>query len=118
MNEEGLGAAFETLRERIISFHLADNDGHKDQHSQPPYGTIDWDAFVPAFRTLGFEHPATVEAPPWGRASSGTLLREIEGLFGGELLALAVGDRTARTICTRCGHYIFGTPEAPRCACP
>ena len=117
VNEEGLGAAFEILRERIICFHLADNDGHKDQHSQPPYGTIDWSAFVPAFCAMGFAHPATVEAPPWGRASLGTLLREIEGLFAGELLTLTVGGRQARVICQRCGHYMFGTPEAPICAC-
>lgn len=117
VNEEGVGAAFETLRERIISFHLADNDGHKDQHSQPPYGTIDWSAFVPAYRAMGFMHPATVEAPPWGRASARTLLREIKGLFAGELLTLPVGDHTARAICHRCGHYLFGSPEAPACAC-
>jgi sugar phosphate isomerase/epimerase len=117
VNEEGVDAAFATLRERIIAFHLADNDGHKDQHSQPPYGTIDWSAFVPAFRAMEFEAPATVEAPPWGRAPAGTLLREIQGLFAGELLTLTVGERAARAICQRCGHYLFGTPEAPVCAC-
>jgi sugar phosphate isomerase/epimerase len=117
VNDEGVDAAFATLRDRIISFHLADNDGHKDQHSQPPYGTIDWSTFVPAFRAIGFARPVTVEAPPWGRASSGTLLRDIQGLFAGELLTLTVGGRTARAICHRCGHYLFGTSEAPVCAC-
>ena len=117
VNEEGVQAAFETLRDRIISFHLADNDGHKDQHSQPPYGSIDWSTFVPAFRSMGFAYPATVEAPPWGRTSSGTLLREIQALFAGELLSFKVGDRQARAMCDRCGHYLFGTPQAPVCAC-
>jgi sugar phosphate isomerase/epimerase len=117
VNAEGVNAAFETLRERIISFHLADNDGHKDQHSQPPYGSIDWNTFVPACRAMGFEAPATVEAPPWGRASRGTLLREIKGLFAGKLLTFDLGDRQARAICQRCGHYVFGTAQAPTCAC-
>jgi sugar phosphate isomerase/epimerase len=117
VNEEGVGVAFETLRDRIIAFHLADNDGHKDQHSQPPYGSIDWRALVPALRAMDVQHPVTVEAPPWGRASSGTLLHEMQALFAGELLTLTVGDRTVRAICDRCRHYVYGTPQAPSCAC-
>ena len=117
VNEEGVHAAFEALRDRIIAFHLADNDGHKDQHSQPPYGTIDWSAFVPAFRAMDFAHPATVEAPPWGRASSGVLLREVEALFAGEWPTFRLGGREVRAICHRCGHYLFGPLDAPFCAC-
>jgi sugar phosphate isomerase/epimerase len=117
VNDEGVHAAFETLRDRIIAFHLADNDGHKDQHSQPPYGTIDWSAFVPAFRAMGFAQPATVEAPPWGRASRGALLREVQALFAGEWLTYRLGDRDVRAICHRCGHYLFGPLDAPFCVC-
>jgi sugar phosphate isomerase/epimerase len=117
VNDEGVDAAFEILRDRIISFHLADNDGHKDQHSQPPYGTINWDAFVRAFQQMGFAYPATVEAPPWSRATSGTLLREVQALFAGAWPTFHLGDREARAICRRCGHYLFGPPDAPFCAC-
>ncbi len=32
--------------EDIISIHIHDNDGTHDMHLQPPYGTVDWRAFV------------------------------------------------------------------------
>jgi sugar phosphate isomerase/epimerase len=117
VNGEPVVDAFETMRDRLISFHLADNDGHKDQHAQPPYGTIDWETFVRAFQGMGYAHPVTVEAPPWGRASAGTLLREVQALFAGQWPTFHLGDREAKAICRRCGHYLFGPPDAPFCAC-
>ena len=117
MNEEGASAALEILRDRIISFHLADNDGHKDQHSQPPYGTIDWETLVRAVDEMDFAYPATVEAPPWNRATPGTLLREVQALFAGEWPTFRLGAKEAKAICHRCGHYLFGPSRAPFCAC-
>ena len=117
VNGEPVVDAWETMRDRIISFHLADNDGHKDQHSQPPYGTIGWEDFGRACQTVGYAFPATVEAPPWDRASSGMLLREVQALFAGQWPTFRLGGREARAICPRCGHYLFGPADAPFCAC-
>jgi sugar phosphate isomerase/epimerase len=114
---EGVVAAFANLRDRIIAFHLADNGGHHDQHSQPPYGSIEWESFVPAFQEMGCTFPATVEAAPWNRAAPGTLLREIEALFAGEWPTYVLAGKETRPICQRCRHYLFGPPEAPFCAC-
>lgn len=51
--EEGVGPSFEAMRDQIVSSHIHDNHGDKDEHLLPFDGTIDWD---PALR--GF-----VEAP-------------------------------------------------------
>jgi sugar phosphate isomerase/epimerase len=114
---EGTAAAFAALRDRIIAFHLADNSGAKDHHLQPPYGSIDWDAVVPAIQEVGYAFPATVEAPPWDESTPGQLLREIQALFAGQWTTFDLAGRPVRARCRHCGHYLFGPPEAPFCAC-
>ncbi len=42
--EEGVGPSFEAMREQIVSSHIHDNHGDKDEHLLPFDGTIDWDA--------------------------------------------------------------------------
>ena len=51
----------EVLKDLIITFHLADNDGTRDMHLQPPYGTIPWDDFLSVFRTMDFPCPCRRE---------------------------------------------------------
>jgi len=114
---EGATAALSGLSDRIIAFHLADNHGHSDQHSQPPYGSIDWDTLAPAIRALEVAFPATVETRPWNRAAPGTLLREIHALFDGQWTTYNLGGQATHARCRRCQHFLFGPPEAPWCAC-
>jgi sugar phosphate isomerase/epimerase len=114
---EGTEAALAALRDRIIAFHLADNSSAKDHHLQPPYGSIDWDAVVPAIAEGGYTFPATVETPPWNGATLGQLLREMEALFAGQWTTFKLKEREIRARCARCGHTLFGPPEAPWCAC-
>ncbi len=38
----GVAAEFETMKERIRSTHIHDNDGEQDLHLFPPAGSIDW----------------------------------------------------------------------------
>src|SRR5271170_2231767 len=47
--EEGVGPGFETMREHLVSSHIHDNHGEKDEHLLPFDGTIDWDAALRAF---------------------------------------------------------------------
>jgi sugar phosphate isomerase/epimerase len=117
LNPEGVDAAFANLKERTITFHLQDNDGNRDVHLQPPYGTIPWASFARAFNAQDFLHPAAVEAGPWNGASWGTLLREIGALFSEGVVTLALGAQEVEVICTRCGRYGFGTPERWSCGC-
>jgi len=40
--EEGVEASFDAMRERIVTTHIHDNHGEKDEHLLPYTGTIDW----------------------------------------------------------------------------
>jgi sugar phosphate isomerase/epimerase len=42
--EDGVEKSFEMMRERIVTVHIHDNHGEKDEHLLPGEGTIDWDA--------------------------------------------------------------------------
>ncbi len=117
LSGEGVDEAFAALRDRIFAFHLQDNDGHKDQHSQPPYGTVDWQSLAAAIATMDFPHPAAIEAPPWHRATLGEQLWEVESLFAGRLLEYSLNGAIIHAICPKCGHYGFGTPDDWACIC-
>ena len=117
LNNEDVGAAFAAVRGRTIAFHLQDSDGYRDTHVQPPYGTVDWPAFIREFRAMDFPHPVAVEAAPWNGSDWRQLVREVEALFSGQLLTVQLGDHRVRAVCDACGHYCFGTPENWFCAC-
>lgn len=42
--EGGVGPGLELMRERVVTMHVHDNHGDKDEHLVPGEGTIDWDA--------------------------------------------------------------------------
>lgn len=110
--------SLETLRDRIITFHLADNDGMQDLHLQPGYGSIQWDAFARAFRGMDFNDPVAIEARPWAGAGYRQQLREVGALLRGKLLTLKVARRPASARCCECGHLCFSAAGGTRCACP
>src|SRR5271168_3369838 len=59
---ERVEKAFEPLRELVISAHIHDNHGEKDEHLPPYDGSIDWEAAVKLFSSLpGAELPLTLE---------------------------------------------------------
>ncbi len=55
----GVAAAIATLSSRIVSVHVHDNYGVKDEHLWPGAGSIDWAATAPALQALAVP-PATV----------------------------------------------------------
>jgi sugar phosphate isomerase/epimerase len=55
----GVAEAIATLGNRIVSVHVHDNHGQKDEHLWPGDGTIDWPATAQALKALA-EPPATV----------------------------------------------------------
>ena len=117
LNPGGVIEAFRAFRDRIITFHLQDNDGNSDRHLQPPYGTIDWEAFAPELIALNFPNPVAVEAPPWRGASWSTLLSEMRSLFEVGRLETTVGKTKAHVVCRACGRYCFGSSESWTCGC-
>jgi sugar phosphate isomerase/epimerase len=47
--EEGVGPSFEAMKDHLVSSHIHDNHGDKDEHLLPFDGTIDWDAALRSF---------------------------------------------------------------------
>jgi sugar phosphate isomerase/epimerase len=69
----GVAEAIATLGSRVVSVHVHDNHGVKDEHLWPGDGNIDWTATVKALKALP-ESPATV--------------LEIHQSFGADLTAI------------------------------
>jgi sugar phosphate isomerase/epimerase len=76
-----MGEFFSSVKERIVTFHLQDNDGTRDMHVQPGYGTAPWQDFVQVFETMDFADPLIIEARPWNGASIAVMLEEQRLLF-------------------------------------
>lgn len=73
--------SFAILKDRIVAFHLSDNDGTCDQHLQPGHGTIDWQAFKEIFQTMSFAEPLNVEVIPSLDTSYRTMMDEVTSLL-------------------------------------
>lgn len=115
--QRGVAEAFKTLRDVIIAFHVHDNDGTWDRHMQPPYGTIDWVSFAKILKEVSFDDPISIEALPWTGSTWRTELREMEALFTSGQLLIKQNGRDIRPMCTKCGHYLFGTEGNSFCGC-
>jgi sugar phosphate isomerase/epimerase len=57
----GIAEAIAVLGKRIVSLHVHDNHGTKDEHLWPGAGTIDWTATVEALKSLPTPPPAVLE---------------------------------------------------------
>jgi sugar phosphate isomerase/epimerase len=49
--EERVAKCFAPLKELVVSLHLHDNHGDKDEHLLPYEGSIDWGATVPLLKS-------------------------------------------------------------------
>jgi sugar phosphate isomerase/epimerase len=49
--EERIAKSFEPLRDLVVSAHVHDNNGEKDEHLPPFDGTIDWPAAIKLLKT-------------------------------------------------------------------
>ncbi len=78
--EGGVLPALETVRDLIVTTHIHDNHGERDEHLLPYEGTIDWAATVPA---LPAEVPVVLELKePAVAAGSGEIQVFSETLRG------------------------------------
>ena len=50
--EGGVAAGFDLMRDRVVTSHIHDNHGEKDEHLLPLEGTIDWAALLGAFASV------------------------------------------------------------------
>ena len=58
--DDGIDQA-EALEDRLISIHLHDNDGTKDQHKLLFSGTIDWDRLARILAASAYDKPVSME---------------------------------------------------------
>lgn len=77
--EPGVSAGFDLMRDRVVTTHLHDNHGDKDEHLLPFEGTIDWNAALAALASAP-EKPALVFELK-ERASGSPSLAEIRTAF-------------------------------------
>jgi sugar phosphate isomerase/epimerase len=58
---EGVRSGFDAMRDLVVTTHIHDNSGERDEHLLPYQGTIDWDAAVATLATAEQELPLTLE---------------------------------------------------------
>jgi sugar phosphate isomerase/epimerase len=75
----GVAAALETMQGRIVTTHLHDNHGEKDEHLLPGEGGIDWDAAIATLRANPEELPFVLELKE--KAAGGPSLDEVRAAF-------------------------------------
>jgi len=115
---EDLIEAITALEDRIIAFHLHDNDGTRDIHVQPPYGSIDWPTLTEKLLSLNFERPFSIECDPWNQAPLSVLLREMRSIFAGKMpIETDCCGQRVWSLCPKCRHYFFESDSGPICAC-
>ena len=101
--EEGIERSYETMRDFVVTAHVHDNRGEKDEHLFPYEGTIDWAATLQMLRTapaapgglplvleLKEPAPAGVHARPLEQAAA------VFDKFEQELAACEERGRSAR----------------------
>lgn len=55
-------ASIRLLGSRLHALHVQDNNGQRDQHTAPHYGTIDWAPLMQALRDIDYPEDFTFEA--------------------------------------------------------
>ncbi len=91
MTGDGL-ARVDTLKDRLISVHLHDNDGEGDQHRIPFSDTIDWPSLAKLIAASSYSKPLSFEVATRnheGIDETGFLARTLEA--GNRLAALVTG---------------------------
>lgn len=106
---------FESVKDLILTFHLHDNDGIRDLHLQPPYGTIRWEEFILQFKLSPYQGPLIIECLPWGGAKPGWAKKEVELLFEGKLFK--INSPSGYVKCPQCGHFYFKEKGEFLCWC-
>jgi sugar phosphate isomerase/epimerase len=78
--EGGVVAGLETLRDLVVTTHIHDNHGERDEHLLPYEGTIDWNA---ALAALSSEVPFVLELKEPAAAAGSADLQPFAGTLQG-----------------------------------
>jgi sugar phosphate isomerase/epimerase len=77
--EADVATSFEAMRERVVTMHIHDNHGDKDEHLLPWDGTIDWDAALATVATAPLGPALVLELKE--QASASPTLEQIRATF-------------------------------------
>jgi sugar phosphate isomerase/epimerase len=78
--ECGVAAGFEAMRDRVVTTHIHDNHGEKDEHLLPGDGVIDWEEAYGLFAAAPVELPMVLELKEQAGAMPG--VEQVEAAFG------------------------------------
>src|SRR6202046_676486 len=77
--EEGVEVGFDAMRERVVTAHIHDNHGEKDEHLLPYEGNIDWKASLAAIAAA--PQPVALVLELKEQAGAGPTLDQIRATF-------------------------------------
>jgi sugar phosphate isomerase/epimerase len=77
--DTGVAPSFEAMHDRIVTTHLHDNHGDKDEHLLPYEGTIDWDAALAGMARASQPLPLVLELKE--QAPGVPSLDQVRGVF-------------------------------------
>ena len=77
--DSNVSAAFEMMRDRVVTTHIHDNHGEKDEHLLPYEGTIDWDAALALIS--GAPQPLPIVLELKEQAAGGPVLDQVRAAF-------------------------------------
>jgi sugar phosphate isomerase/epimerase len=77
--DSGVSGAFEMMSERLVTTHIHDNHGEKDEHLLPYEGTIDWDATLGLFS--GAYQPLPIVLELKEQTAGGPVLDHVRATF-------------------------------------
>jgi sugar phosphate isomerase/epimerase len=89
--EDGVEGSFEIMRERVVTTHIHDNHGQKDEHLVPFEGTIDWDVTLQSLAAAPQPLPLVLELRE--HAGEGSMLERAAAAF--EKLELRLAAKRA-----------------------
>ncbi|MFA0730748.1 MAG: hypothetical protein LKKZDAJK_000642 [Candidatus Fervidibacter sp.] len=105
----------ETVASTVATYHLADNDGVRDLHLPPGYGTVPWHLLLPTLQQTDF--PLIVEAYRWKNMSWRRFVEEVRAVLTGQVATMEVAGRTLLLRCQVCGQLVIREGENFLCGC-
>jgi sugar phosphate isomerase/epimerase len=77
--DSNVSDAFEAMRDRVVTTHVHDNHGEKDEHLLPYEGSIDWDEALELFAAAPQPLPIVLELKE--QAPGGPVLDQVRATF-------------------------------------
>ncbi|MCF6176972.1 MAG: sugar phosphate isomerase/epimerase [Victivallaceae bacterium] len=77
--QEKLPNVVHKVKDRLISLHISDNDGHEEKHWLPGQGLIDFTSFFESLEAIKFDGMLVMEVKKWCNQELG--LAEIKSLY-------------------------------------